>query len=75
MIGEWSRAHVYRILDGLQTVPKHVRRMVIMGASHPSDLNDPQAFEGATLAFLCCGTMMARSCAAVSRAAPIRASH
>lgn len=50
--GERSPASFHRILDGLETALKDVRRAVIPNASHSSNLDNPRAFERAVLAFL-----------------------
>jgi esterase len=52
MAGERSPENFHRILDGLQTALKDVRRVVIPGASHVSNIDNPQAFEREVLAFL-----------------------
>jgi esterase len=52
MAGERSPENFHRILDGLQTALKDVRRVVISGASHPSNIDNPQDFEREVLAFL-----------------------
>jgi pimeloyl-ACP methyl ester carboxylesterase len=52
MAGERSPENYHRILDGLQTALKDVRRVVIPAASHGSNIDNPQAFEREVLAFL-----------------------
>jgi pimeloyl-ACP methyl ester carboxylesterase len=52
MAGERSSASFRHILDGLEAALKDVRRVVIPNASHSSNLDNPQAFERATLDFL-----------------------
>jgi len=52
MSGENSPEIFQRILDGLQTALKDVRRVVIPGASHGSNFDNPRDFEREVLAFL-----------------------
>jgi len=52
MSGERSPEIFQRILDGLQTALKDVRRVVIQGASHGSNYDNPRDFEREVLAFL-----------------------
>jgi esterase len=52
MAGERSPENFHRILDGLQTALKDVRRVVIPSASHASNMDNPQAFTREVLAFL-----------------------
>src|SRR5208283_4327237 len=52
MAGERSPENFHRILDGLQTALKDVRRVAIRAASHGSNIDNPQAFEREVLAFL-----------------------
>ena len=52
--GELSPEHLpaRRNLDGLQTALKDVRRTVIPAASHPVNIDNPEAFEREVIAFL-----------------------
>ncbi len=50
--GERSPENFHRILDGLQSALKDVRRVAIPGASHGSNIDNPEAFNRAVLAFL-----------------------
>ena len=52
LAGERSPASFHHVLDGLETALKDVRRVVIPNASHSSNLDNPQAFARAVLAFL-----------------------
>jgi esterase len=52
MAGERSPETYHRILDGLQTALRDVQRVVVPGASHPSNVDNPQDFEREVLAFL-----------------------
>ncbi len=52
MAGERSPETFHRILDGLQAALRDVRRVVIPGASHPSNIDNPQGFNREVLAFL-----------------------
>jgi pimeloyl-ACP methyl ester carboxylesterase len=52
LAGELSPASFHRILDGLATAIGDVRRAVIPGASHSSNIANPQAFAREVLAFL-----------------------
>jgi pimeloyl-ACP methyl ester carboxylesterase len=49
--GERSPAGYHRILDGLQTALRDVRRVVIPAASHPPNRDNPRDFERQALAF------------------------
>ena len=49
--GERSPAAYHRILDGLQTALRDVRRVVIPAASHSSNIDNPRDFERQVLAF------------------------
>jgi esterase len=51
MAGERSPASFHRILDGLETALGNVRRIVIPGASHMSNIDNPETFEREVLAF------------------------
>ena len=50
--GERSPASFHRILDGLETAIRDVRRVVIPNASHASNVDNPDAFSREVLAFL-----------------------
>jgi len=50
--GERSPASFHRILDGLETAIRDVRRAIIPKASHASNLDNPEAFAREVLAFL-----------------------
>jgi pimeloyl-ACP methyl ester carboxylesterase len=50
--GERSPASFHRILDGLETAIRDVRRAVIPKASHSSNIDNPAAFAREVLAFL-----------------------
>ena len=50
--GERSPASFHRILDGLETSIRDVRRAVIPKASHSSNVDNPEAFGREVLAFL-----------------------
>ena len=50
--GERSPASFHRILDGLETAIRDVRRAVIPKASHGSNVDNPAAFAREVLAFL-----------------------
>jgi esterase len=52
MAGERSPGSFHHILDGLETALRDVRRVVIPNASHSANVDNPQAFERAALAFL-----------------------
>jgi pimeloyl-ACP methyl ester carboxylesterase len=52
MAGERSPASFHHILDGLGTALRDVRPVVTTNVSHSSNLDNPQAFERALLAFL-----------------------
>ena len=52
MAGERSPESFHRILDGLESALKDVRRAVIPDASHGSNVDNPEAFEREVLAFL-----------------------
>jgi pimeloyl-ACP methyl ester carboxylesterase len=52
MVGERSPATYHRILDGLQSALKEVRRVVIPAASHMSNFDNPQIFVREVLGFL-----------------------
>ena len=52
MAGERSPRNYHRILDGLQTALREVRRVAIPAASHTSNIDNPQDFEREVLAFL-----------------------
>lgn len=52
MAGERSPAWFHRILDGLQTAIRDVRRAVIPNASHSSNVENPEAFAREVLGFL-----------------------
>ena len=50
--GERSPETYHRILDGLESALKDVRRVVIPNASHGSNSDNPEAFNREVLAFL-----------------------
>ena len=50
--GQRSPASFHRILDGLETAIRDVRRAVIPNASHASNVDNPEAFAREVLAFL-----------------------
>ena len=50
--GERSPESFHRILDGLESALKDVRRVVIPGASHGSNIDNPKRFAREVLAFL-----------------------
>ncbi len=52
LAGERSPASFHRILDGLETAIRDVRRAVIPKASHSSTIDNPGAFAREVLAFL-----------------------
>ncbi len=52
MEGERSPENFHRILDGLQSALKDVRRAVIPDASHGSNIDNSEAFDREVLAFL-----------------------
>jgi esterase len=52
MQGERSPETFHRILNGLESALKDVRRVVIPDASHGSNIDNPKAFEREVLAFL-----------------------
>ncbi len=52
MAGERSPENFHRILDGLESALKDVRRVVIPAASHGSNFDNPKAFNREALAFL-----------------------
>jgi len=52
LAGERSPASFHRILDGLETAIRNVRRAVIPKASHSSNIDNPGAFAREVLAFL-----------------------
>ena len=52
MAGERSPENFHRILDGLESALKDVRRVVIPNASHRSHVDNPKAFDREALAFL-----------------------
>jgi esterase len=52
MAGERSPESFHRILDGLESALKDVRRVVIPGASHASNSDNPEAFNREAMAFL-----------------------
>jgi esterase len=52
MAGERSPASFHRILDGLATAIKDVRRAVVPKASHSSNIDNPGGFAREVLAFL-----------------------
>ena len=52
LAGERSPASFHRILDGLETAIRDVRRAVIPKASHSSNIDNPGAFAREVLAFL-----------------------
>ena len=52
MAGERSPASFHRILDGLATAIRDVRRAVVPRASHSSNIDNPAAFAREVLAFL-----------------------
>ncbi|MBV8443291.1 MAG: alpha/beta hydrolase [Hyphomicrobiales bacterium] len=52
MAGERSPESFHRILDGLESALKDVRRVVIPAASHGSNIDNPKRFEHEVLAFL-----------------------
>ena len=52
MAGERSPEHFHRVLDGLESALKDVRRVVIPAASHGSNVDNPKAFDREALAFL-----------------------
>ena len=52
MAGERSPESFHRILDGLESGLRDVRRVVIPGASHGSNIDNPKVFEREVLAFL-----------------------
>jgi esterase len=52
MAGERSPASFHRILDGLETAIRDVRRAVVPKASHSCNIDNPGAFAREVLAFL-----------------------
>ena len=50
--GERSPESFHRILDGLESALKDVRRVIIPDASHGSNADNPGGFSAADLAFL-----------------------
>ncbi len=52
MAGERSPESFHRILDGLQSALRDVRRVLIPDASHGSNIDNPKDFEREVLAFL-----------------------
>lgn len=52
MAGERSPASFHRLLDGLATAIRDVRRAVVPRASHSSNIENPAAFVREVLAFL-----------------------
>jgi pimeloyl-ACP methyl ester carboxylesterase len=52
MAGERSPASFHRILDGLESAIRDVRRAVVPRASHSSNVDNPEAFAREVLAFL-----------------------
>jgi esterase len=52
MAGERSPESFHRILDGLESALKDVRRVVVPNASHGSNIDNPKRFEREVLAFL-----------------------
>jgi esterase len=52
LAGERSPASFHRILDGLETAIRNVRRAVIPKASHSSNIDNPGAFARKVLGFL-----------------------
>jgi len=52
LAGERSPASFHRILDGLETAIRDVRRAVISNASHSSNVDNPTAFAREVLAYL-----------------------
>jgi esterase len=52
MAGEHSPESFHRILDGLESALKDVRRLVIPNASHGSNVDNPEVFNREALAFL-----------------------
>jgi pimeloyl-ACP methyl ester carboxylesterase len=50
--GERSPAAYHRIVDGLQTALRDMRRVVIPATSHSSNIDNPRDFERQVLAFL-----------------------
>ena len=52
MAGERSPASFHRLLDGLATAIRDVRRAVVPRASHSSNIDNPAAFAREVLAFL-----------------------
>jgi pimeloyl-ACP methyl ester carboxylesterase len=52
MAGKRSPESFHRILDGLESALKDVRRVVIPNASHGSNVDNPEVFNREALAFL-----------------------
>jgi pimeloyl-ACP methyl ester carboxylesterase len=52
LAGEHSPAHFHRVLDGLQGALADGRRAVVPGAYHMSNIDNPDGFAQAVLAFL-----------------------
>ncbi len=52
MAGERAPASFHRILDGLETAIRDVKRAIVPQASHSSNLENPKAFAREVLAFL-----------------------
>lgn len=50
--GQWSPARFHRILDGLETAIRSVRRATVPAASHTSNVDNPNAFNREVLKFL-----------------------
>jgi len=52
MAGDRSPASFHRILDGLETAIRDVKRAVVPKASHSSNIDNPGAFARTVLTFL-----------------------